>query len=169
MFSQWTCHTQLEDLWFLVELHWTAGILANLHKLVSWCFELSQPQRITSGLNINFTLSQSYSFHKCSYHKSHCCCFLAYLYSVGTQHRNLHLAGWPFLFCQPTQEPCLSHSQHRKNLERFWQKCRWMDRKCRNKQGRKTLGVSIACMGIHRPAPGFKGRTFKLCSHRMGL
>ena len=27
--------------------------------LVSWCFEPSQPQRITSGLNINFTYSIS--------------------------------------------------------------------------------------------------------------
>ena len=32
--------------------------------LVSWCFEPSQPQRITSGLNTNFTLSLSYLFHK---------------------------------------------------------------------------------------------------------
>ena len=32
-------------------------------KLAGWCFEPSQPQRITSGLNTNFTLSPSYSFH----------------------------------------------------------------------------------------------------------
>ena len=38
--------------------------------LVSLCFEPSQPQRITSGLNTNFTLSPSYSLHKSSYHKS---------------------------------------------------------------------------------------------------
>ena len=38
--------------------------------LVSWCFEPSQPQRITSGLNTNFTLSPSYSFHKSLYYKS---------------------------------------------------------------------------------------------------
>ena len=35
-----------------------------------WCFEPSQPQRITLGLNANFTLSPNYSFHKSSYHKS---------------------------------------------------------------------------------------------------
>ena len=29
--------------------------------------------------------------------------FLAYLYSAGTQHGNLHPAGWPILFCGPTQ------------------------------------------------------------------
>ena len=45
-------------------------------QLVSWCFEPSQPQRITSGLNTNITLSPSHSFHKSSYHKSCCCCFL---------------------------------------------------------------------------------------------
>ena len=27
--------------------------------MVSWCFEPSQPQRITSGLNTNFNLAQS--------------------------------------------------------------------------------------------------------------
>ena len=54
-------------------------------KLVSWCFEPSQPQRIISVLNTNFTLSPSYSFHKSSYYRS-CFCFvlfLAYLYSHG--------------------------------------------------------------------------------------
>ena len=44
--------------------------------------------------------------------------FLANSYSTGTQHGNLSLAGWPILFCGPTQEPCISHSQDRKNLER---------------------------------------------------
>ena len=38
-------------------------------KLVSWCFKPSQLQRITSGLNTNFTLSESYSFHKSLHHK----------------------------------------------------------------------------------------------------
>ena len=41
-----------------------------------------------------------------------CCCFfffiLAYLYSAGTQHGNLHPAGWPILFCRPTQEAVLA-------------------------------------------------------------
>ena len=45
--------------------------------------------------------------------------FLAYLHSAGNQHGNLHPAGLPILFCRPTQEPCVSHSQHRKNRERF--------------------------------------------------
>ena len=51
-----------------------------------------------------------------------------------------------------------------KNRERFRKKCRWIDRKCRNKQERKkSLAVSVACMAIYWPTPGFKGRTFKLC------
>ena len=45
--------------------------------------------------------------------QSHGVFFLAYLYSAGTQNGNLHPAGWPILFCGPTQEPCVSHSQHR--------------------------------------------------------
>ena len=55
---------------------------------------------------INFTS------HHTTYHV-----FLAYLYSADTQHGNLPLAGWPILFCRPTQEPCVSHSQHRKTPE----------------------------------------------------
>ena len=93
------------------------GPATGWDNLVSRRFESSQSQRITSGLNINFTLSPSYSFYKSSRHKS--CFFPAYLYSVGTQHGNLHPAGWAILFCGPTQEPCVSHSKHRINRERF--------------------------------------------------
>ena len=32
--------------------------------VVSWCFEPSQPQRITSGLKTNFSLSPRYSLNK---------------------------------------------------------------------------------------------------------
>ena len=88
-------------------------------QLVSWCFEPSQPQRITSGLNTNFTLSPSYSFHESSYRKS--CFFVgffAYLYSVGTQHGNLHPAGWPILVYGPKQKPMLATANAGKNLER---------------------------------------------------
>ena len=31
---------------------------------VGWCFEPSQPQRITSGSKTNFSLSPSYSLNK---------------------------------------------------------------------------------------------------------
>ena len=33
-------------------------------KLVTWCFEPSHPQRITSGLKTNFSLSPRYSLNK---------------------------------------------------------------------------------------------------------
>ena len=39
---------------------------------------------------------------------SHVLFFLAYLYSAGTQHGNLHAAGCPLLFWGPTQEPSLA-------------------------------------------------------------
>ena len=126
------CNTPTETLQILQTSKYYKGACLNLERLVSWCFEPSQPQRITSGLNINFNQAPSYSFHKSLYHKS----FLAYLYSVGIQHGNLPPAGWPILFCGPTQEPCVSHSQHRENQESFWKKCRCMDRKGRNEQGR---------------------------------
>ena len=45
--------------------------------------------------------------------------FLAYLYSAGTQHGSLHPAGWPILFCWPTQEPVLATASTGKNWKRF--------------------------------------------------
>ena len=47
---------------------------------VTWCFEPSQPRGITSGLNTNFTLHPSYSFHRSSYHKSCCCCCFGFFF-----------------------------------------------------------------------------------------
>ena len=47
---------------------WLVGQLVS--QLVSRCFELSQPQRIISGLNTNFNLFPIYSFHKSLYQKS---------------------------------------------------------------------------------------------------
>ena len=37
--------------------------------------------------------------------------------ALNTQHQNLHLAGWPILFCGLTQEACISDSQHEKSAE----------------------------------------------------
>ena len=114
---------------FYQNSEWVPSATPPFLKSVSWYFEPSQPQRITSGLNTNFTLSPSYSFHRSSYYKS--CFVLAYLYSADTQHGNLPPAGWPVLFCGPTQEPCVRHSQHRKSRERFWKKMQvnWSERK----------------------------------------
>ena len=67
--------------------------------------------------------------------------FWAYLYSVGTQHGNLHPAGWSILFFGPTQEPVLAIASTGKNRKMFWTKCRWMDRKGRNWRGRNPWNV----------------------------
>ena len=79
--------------------------------LVSLCLEPGQPQKITSRLNTNFSLSPSYLFHKSLYHifspnyssnsmhnvgtqnqKNNSLYFGAYLYSASTQRGNLHPA-----------------------------------------------------------------------------
>ena len=106
--------------------------------IVSWCFEPSQPQRVTLGLNTNFNLSPIHSFHKSLYHKyffssndssnsihnfgtqnqkNNNTCFGACLYSVSTQHGNLHPAGWPILFCGPSQELVLATAKRKKSGE----------------------------------------------------
>ena len=82
--------------------------LATFLYLVSWCFEPSQPQRISSGLNTNLLYLQVIHFTS-HFITSHAFFFfLAYFYSVSTQHGNLHPTGWPILFCGPTQEPVLA-------------------------------------------------------------
>ena len=60
-------------------------------QLVSWCFEPSQPQRITSGLNTNFVLSPKLFISQVRIPQE--IFFLVCLYSAGTQHGNLHPAG----------------------------------------------------------------------------
>ena len=87
------------------------------------------------GLHQGWTKTSLYlqAIHFTSHHV-----FCAYLYSEGTQHGNLLTAKWPILFCRPTQEPVLATANTGKNWEKFWKKCRWMDSKGRNKQGRKS-------------------------------
>ena len=67
--------------------------------------------------------------------------FLAYLYSAGTQHGNLHPAGGPILFYGPTQK--------RKKIERGFGKNadEWTGRVEISKDESPTGGV--ACMVIH--------------------
>ena len=89
-------------------------------EFVTWCFEPSQLQRITSGMNTNCALSPSYSFHKSSYHKS-CCCFLAYFF-------RRHSTGEPassrvtYFILRAYTETGVSHSQHRQKLGRSFGK-----------------------------------------------
>ena len=83
----------------------------NVSYLVSWCFQPSQPQRITSGLNTNFTLSPI--IHFTSHHTtSHV--FLAYLYSVGTQHGDPASSRVTYFILRAYTGTGVSHSQHRK-------------------------------------------------------
>ena len=108
-------------------------------QLVSRCFEPGQPQKITSGLNTNFSLSPSYSFHKSIITpqvifaqtaaqilstiserntRNIITRFGADFFSASPQHGNLHPAGWLILFCQPTQEPVSATANTTKTRER---------------------------------------------------
>ena len=110
-------------------------------------------------LNKNFALFQVICFTS-HFKTSHA--FSSYLYSTATQHGNLYPTGWPILFCEPTKEPCVSHSQHRKNRERFWKNAgEWTERVEISKE--EIPGSMWACMAVYWPTPGFKGRTYKFC------
>ena len=87
--------------------------------------------------------------------------FLAY--SAGTQHGNLHPTGWPILFCGPTLEPVLAtaNAGEKKSGEVLEKNAGEWNGRVEIKK--KFLAVSVACMAIYWPTPGFKGRTFKLC------
>ena len=90
---------------------------------------------IHKGLNQGWTQTSLYLqvIHFTS-HRTTSHVFLAYLFSAGTQHGKLHPAGWPILFCGPTQEQVLATANAGKKQERFWKKCTWMDWKGRNKK-----------------------------------
>ena len=115
------------------------------------------------GLHQGWTQTSHYLqfIHFTSHHTtSHV--FWAYLYSAGTQHGNLNPVGWPILFCRPTQEPCVSHSQHRRNRERFWKNAGERTRRVEISRG-EIPSSKRSIMAMYWPTPGFKGRTFKLC------
>ena len=91
----------------------------------------------------------SYSFHKSSYHKS---CFLSLFIFRRHSTRELACGRVTYFILRAYVGTSVSHSQPRKNRERFWKNA-----------GEWTGRVSVACMVIYWPTPGFKGRTFKLC------
>ena len=88
---------------------------SRITKLVSWCFEPSQPQRTTSGLNTNFTLSPSYSFHKSSYHKS---CFQNIFFNLfifrGHSTREPSSSRVTYFILRAYTRTGVSHSQRKK-------------------------------------------------------
>ena len=71
------------------------------------------PQRITSWLNTNFTLSPSHSFHKSSHHKSFS---WAYFYSNGYSTQEPASRRVTFFTLRAYTGTGVSHSQHRKKL-----------------------------------------------------
>ena len=120
------------SVWKLPFEAFVCVVAIPLSLIVSWCFEPHQPQM--SGMNTNFTLSPSYSFHKSLYHKSCCCCFLAYLYSAGNRYSTREPASSrvTYFTLRAYTGTGVSHSQHRKKSREVWKKCRWMDRKGSN-------------------------------------
>ena len=104
--------------------------------LVSWFFEPSQPQRITSGLNTNFTLSPSHSFHKSSYHKS---CLLSLFIFRGRSTRKPTSGRMTYFILRAYTGTGVSHSQHRKKQNKtgeVLEKMQVNGPEGRNKQGR---------------------------------
>ena len=139
-----------------------AGLVSSL---VSWSSEPSQLQRVTSGLKTNFSLSLSklsipqvitpqVSFSQILSTISErrprktITGFGAYLYSAGTQHGNLHPAGWLTLFCGPTQELVLATANTGKTWERFG-KMQLNGPGGYKLAQKKSLAVSIAYMYDH--------------------
>ena len=91
----------------------------QMSQLVSWCFEPSQRQRITSGLNTNFILSQSYSFHKSSCHKS---CFFSLFIFRGHSTRQPASSRVTYLILRAYTGTGVSHSQRWKKIGREFAK-----------------------------------------------
>ena len=98
---------------------WVCHDLVQVYcQFVSWCFEPSQPQRITSGLNINFTQSPSYSFHKSSHHKS---CFLSLFIFLWHSTREPASSRVTYIILRAyTGTTCQPQPTQGKNRERFW-------------------------------------------------
>ena len=64
--------------------------------------------------------------------------------------------GWPVLFCGPTQEPVIATANTGKARERFWKNAgKWTG--SIELARKKTLAVSVACVALYWPTPGFKG------------
>ena len=131
--------------------------MAFLSRIVSGCFEPSHPQRITPGLNTSFTLSPCYSFQKSSYHKS---CFWSLFIFREHSTREPASSRVTYFILRACTRAGVSHSQCRKKSGEVWGENvgEWTGRV---EIGKKFLAVSVACIAIYWPTPGFKGRMFK--------
>ena len=98
----------------------------------------------------------------------------------GTQNqKNNNTCLGAFIFCKhSTQEPAssrvtyftlrvtgtsVSHDYHRKNSKEVLEKMQVNGLEGSKLARKKSLAVSVACMAIYWPTPGFKGRIFQLC------
>ena len=101
-----------------------------------WCFKPSQPQRITSGLNTNFTISKLV-ISQVIIPQSHVFFFFKAIYIPRSLNTGTCIQqGDLFYSAGLHSNHVLATANTGKNRERFWKKYGWMDRKCRNKQER---------------------------------
>ena len=87
--------------------------------------------------------------------------FLAYLYSAGTQHWASGRVTYFILRAYTGIMHVLATANIRKIGRGFGKN--EGERTGRSEIRKTSLAVSVACMAVYRPTPGFKGRTFKLC------
>ena len=85
--------------------------ISAVRRSLSWCFEPSQPQRMTSGLNTNFILSPGYSFLKSLYHKSF---FFSLFIFRGHSTREPASSRVTYFILRAYTGTSVSQSQHRK-------------------------------------------------------
>ena len=113
-FAEWCWRWTVDDV-HLKPLHYCAYsflcVYGPIGAIVSWCFESSQPQRITSGLNTNLTLSPSYSFRKSFYHKS--CFFYSLFIFLGHSTREPASNRVTYFILRAYTGTDVSHSHHR--------------------------------------------------------
>ena len=86
-------------------------------------------------------------------------CFLSLFIFCGHSTWEPASSKMTFLFRVCTKELVLAAANTEKTWERFWKNAgEWTGRV---KIRKKSLAISIACMAIYWPTPGFKGRTFQ--------
>ena len=88
---------------------------------------------------------------------------VAYLYSAGTHHGNLHPAGYQFYSAGLHRKHVLAIANTGTIGRDFGKNAGEWAASVEISNEEKSLTVSVACMAIYWPTPGFKRRTFKLC------
>ena len=122
---RWNCPNKhaLEFWTFCVTLILTTTEQSNLFTRLLFCLLVGALSPVNhKGLHQGWTQTSLYLqvIHFTSHYTTSHVFFLAYLYSAGTQHRNLHPAGWPILRAYTGTN--VSHSQHRKKSGEVFEK-----------------------------------------------